>query len=72
MEEINALAKKEFSGQAFTNLEYEELMRLSSNFTLSFQAVWDIRHKSILLCQKSGDLIKFYLKQRKMLTTTPE
>jgi hypothetical protein len=46
-------------------------MRLSSKFTMSFQSVWDKRHLSLPLCQKSGDLIAFYIKQRKLLSLDP-
>jgi len=68
MEEINLMARRDFSGQGLNLDDYGELMKLYSNFTLSFKAVWDNRHNSVPLCQKSGDLLEFYIKKRKGLS----
>ena len=48
-------------------VEYEELMRISENFTTSADGVLLNKFKSITLSQKSGDLIKFYIQQRHLL-----
>ena len=72
MEEITKLANRDFSGQTLTPSDYEELARISENFTISAEGVLANRSKSLTLSQKSGDLIKFYLKQRQLLTMTSE
>ena len=72
MEEINKLADRDFSNQGLNPSEYEELMRISENFTISPDGVLANRSKSLPLCQKSGDLLKFYLQQRRLLTVIRE
>ena len=64
MMEIDRLARKDFSGQSLGVLEYEDLMTVSKNWTRSFKFVMENRISSPALCLKSGDLIKFYLKER--------
>jgi hypothetical protein len=64
---IGKKARREFNGQALNNKQYEELLKISKNFCLSYEGTVNQLMVHPLFMDLRSDLIDFYFKERRLI-----